>query len=221
MANIFSGIKYSVLLSLYTSVKIELNCLKLFSGKCFRNIFSGFRCESGVWLGQFSPCSPSGNTLEEISAAGYDMPCILDPLPEASRLVMFYKDKEVVDQVEVPAGEDITVRCSDIGKYRLEGPQRRRCVGGHFDGRETRCVGLNQMYDYKIDQPPTVLFRHKGGPIAQSNTGELLVFPGTTLHMECLFLKRAGTPKWSVRRATRDKYPQVRPSQVTLQSHIG
>ena len=63
----------------------------------------------------------AANTLEEISAAGYDMPCILDPLPEASRLVMFYKDKEVVDQVEVPAGEDITVRCSDIGKYRLEG----------------------------------------------------------------------------------------------------
>ena len=168
-----------------------------------------------MWLGQFSPCSPSGNTLEEITAAGYDMPCILDPLPEASRLVMFYKDKEVVDQVEVPAGEDITVRCSDIGKYRLEGPQRRRCVGGHFDGRETRCVGLNQMYDYKIDKPPTVLFRHKGGPIAQSNTGELLVFPGTTLHMECLFLKRAGTPEWSVRRATRDKYPQVSRSHVT------
>ena len=167
-----------------------------------------------MWLGQFSPCSPSGNTLEEISAAGYDMPCILDPLPEASRLVMFYKDKEVKDQVEVLAGEDITVRCSDIGKYRLEGPQRRRCVGGHFDGRETRCVGLNQMYDYKIDKPPTVLFRHKGGPIAQSNTGELLVFPGTTLHMECLFLKRAGTPEWSVRRATRDKYPQVRPVSV-------
>ena len=84
------------------------------------NIISGFRCESGVWLGKFSPCSPSGNTLEEITAAGYDMPCILDPLPEESRLVMFYQDKEVVDQVEVPAGEDITVRCSDIGKYRLE-----------------------------------------------------------------------------------------------------
>ena len=43
-------------------------------------------------------------------------------------------------------------------------------------------------------QPPTVLFRHTDGPIAQSTTGELIVFPGTTLHMECLFLKRAGTP---------------------------
>ena len=47
------------------------------------------------------------------------------------------------------AGEVIDMRCVDIGKYRLEGSQRRRCVGGHFDGLETRCVGLNQMYDYK------------------------------------------------------------------------
>ena len=65
------------------------------------------------------------------------------------------------------------------------------------------------MYDYKIDKPPTVLFRHKDGPIAQSNTGELVVHPGTTLHMEWLFLKRAGTPEWTTRRAARDKYPMV------------
>ena len=88
------------------------------------------------------------------------------------------------------------------------GPQRRRCVGGHFDGRETRCVGLNQAYDYKLDKPPTILFRHNGGPIAQSNRGELIVFPGTTLHMECLFLKRFGTPTWSTHRTTREEYPQ-------------
>ena len=31
--------------------------------------------------------------------------------------------------------------------------------------------------------------RHEDGPIAQSNFGEMLVFPGATLHMECLSLK--------------------------------
>ena len=110
----------------------------------------------------------------------------------------------------VITGEDVVLRCSDVGKYKLEGSQRRRCVGGHFDGQETRCVGLNQMLDYKIDQPPTILFRHQDGPIAQSNIGELIVFPGTTLHMECLFLKRAGTPSWSTRRTGRptEDYPQ-------------
>ena len=60
------------------------------------------------------------------------------------------------------------------------------------------------MYDYKIDKPPTILFRHQDGPIAQSNIGELIVFPGATLHMECLFLKRAGTPTWTTRRTFRN-----------------
>ena len=27
------------------------------------------RCESGVWLGKFLPCSPGGNTLEEITGS--------------------------------------------------------------------------------------------------------------------------------------------------------
>ena len=166
------------------------------------------RCEDGVWLGSYSPCSPAGNTLEEIRAAGYRLPCLLSPPEQDSRLVAFYQDKEVTTDLTIPADESISLRCSDIGKYRLEGAQRRRCVGGHFSGEVTRCVGLNQEHEYKLDQPPTILFRHKDGPIAQSNLGELIVFPGTTLHMECLFLKRFGTPSWTTRRAGRENYPQ-------------
>ena len=89
------------------------------------------------------------------------MPCIFSPPSTSSRLVAFYRDLEVREETTVMAGEDIILRCQDVGKYRLEGSQRRRCVGGHFDGRETMCLGLNQMYDYKIDKPPTILFRHK------------------------------------------------------------
>ena len=166
------------------------------------------RCEAGVWLGSHSPCSPAGNSLEEIRAAGYRMPCLFSPPEEASRLVAFYQDRQVRAELTVPADESISLRCSDIGKFRLEGASRRRCVGGYFDGKPTRCVGLNQEHDYKLGHAPTVLFRHEGGPIAQSNLGELLVFPGTTLHMECLFLKRFGTPSWSTRRARRENYPQ-------------
>ena len=86
-----------------------------------------------------------------------------------------------------------------------------------------------QAFSYKLDKPPTILFRwikppkpsssdiidsivyiwnvlifpqsnslkkskwyycrHEDGPIAQSNSGEMIVFPGATLHMECLSLK--------------------------------
>lgn len=49
-----------------------------------------------------------------------------------------------------------------------------------------------------VEKPPTILFRHSGGPIAQTNDGRLLVYPGTVLHMECLWMRRFGNPKWNV-----------------------
>lgn len=49
-----------------------------------------------------------------------------------------------------------------------------------------------------VEKPPTILFRHRLGPIAQSNDGRLIVYPGVILHMECLWIRRFGTPKWSV-----------------------
>lgn len=51
---------------------------------------------------------------------------------------------------------------------------------------------------FKVEKPPTVLFRHQNGPIAQSNDGKLIVYPGTTIHMECLWMRRFGNPKWNV-----------------------
>lgn len=49
-----------------------------------------------------------------------------------------------------------------------------------------------------MEKAPTILFRHQNGPIAQSNDGKLIVYPGTTVHMECLWMRRFGNPKWNV-----------------------
>ena len=50
---------------------------------------------------------------------------------------------------------------------------------------------------FVIFTQPFVVCRTEGGSISQSNDGRLLVYPGTTLHMECLFQKKFGTPVWS------------------------
>lgn len=68
--------------------------------------------------------------------------------------------------------------------------------------RETMSELYNQLNDipspFLVEKPPTILFRHVDGPIAQSNDGKLIVYPGTTLHMECLWMRRFGLPKWNV-----------------------
>lgn len=43
--------------------------------------------------------------------------------------------------------------------------------------------------------------------MAQSNDGRLIVYPGTTVHMECLWMRRFGSPKWNVSHEFR-KYPE-------------
>lgn len=50
-----------------------------------------------------------------------------------------------------------------------------------------------------MDKPPTVLFRHQLGPIAQSNDGKLIVYPGIILHLECLYIRKFGSPVWKVK----------------------
>lgn len=59
----------------------------------------------------------------------------------------------------------------------------------------------------KVEKAPTILFRHSNGPIAQSNDGKLIVYPGTTVHMECLWMRRFGNPKWNVSQEYR-VYPE-------------
>lgn len=51
---------------------------------------------------------------------------------------------------------------------------------------------------FTVEKPPTILIRHQNGPIAQSNDGKLIVYPGTTVHLECLWMRRFGNPKWNV-----------------------
>lgn len=58
-----------------------------------------------------------------------------------------------------------------------------------------------------VEKPPTILIRHQNGPIAQSNDGKLIVYPGTTVHLECLWMRRFGNPKWNVSHDYR-KYPE-------------
>ena len=49
---------------------------------------------------------------------------------------------------------------------------------------------------FTVEMPPTILFRHQLGSIAQSPDGKLIVYPGTILHLECLWLRKYGKPIW-------------------------
>ncbi|XP_072947913.1 sushi, von Willebrand factor type A, EGF and pentraxin domain-containing protein 1 [Epargyreus clarus] len=150
-------------------------------------------CEQGDWVGKSFNC-------EELEAQSEELlnnnTCTFRN--EEPHVVSFFNDLEITETVDFPPGAVIISRCSDIGKYAMTGSQTRKCIGGSWDGTKPTCFGLNQENDYAMEKPPTILFRYSQGPIAQTNDGKLLVYPGTVLHMECLWMRRFGNPKWNV-----------------------
>uniref|UniRef100_A0AAR5PA08 Sushi domain-containing protein n=1 Tax=Dendroctonus ponderosae TaxID=77166 RepID=A0AAR5PA08_DENPD len=172
--------------------EVSFNCIEGLMGE--RTTWK-IVCEDGSWIGRSLNCE-----AKEIMASQTiinNSTCVFRN--QEPNVISFYNDQQIREAiVDFPAGAILVSRCVDIGKYAMAGPRRRRCMGGEWDGPKPACFGLNQENDYSMEKPPTILFRHEKGPIAQSNDGKLIVYPGTILHMECLWIKRFGNPKWNV-----------------------
>ncbi|XP_055918542.1 sushi, von Willebrand factor type A, EGF and pentraxin domain-containing protein 1-like, partial [Eupeodes corollae] len=169
--------------------EIFFNCIASVSNE--RNTWK-IICENGNWIGRSYSCA-NGTCLFHNNERN---------------VVSFYNDLEIrEDIVEFPPGATIISRCADIGKYAMVGNKERTCIHSEWTTNQPTCFGLNQENDYAMEKPPTILFRHQNGPIAQSNDGKLIVYPGTTLHMECLWMRRFGNPKWNVSNSFRT-YPE-------------
>ncbi|KAK7593077.1 hypothetical protein V9T40_007829 [Parthenolecanium corni] len=162
-------------------------------------------CADGNWIGRSHSCEIEERVETNIVIHDNSSCVYRNTEPNVST---FHDDNLITDDVsEYESGTVLTFRCVDIGKYAMEGSNHRRCVNGEWDGEKPSCFGLNQENAYALEKPPTILFRHEQGPIAQSTDGKLIVYPGTVLHMECLWIRRFGTPKWNVSHTYR-KYPE-------------
>ncbi|XP_037078630.1 sushi, von Willebrand factor type A, EGF and pentraxin domain-containing protein 1-like [Pollicipes pollicipes] len=151
-------------------------------------------CEDGSWIGRSLSCDENDLQdpmyMKNKSCTFYN---------DMINVMTFFQDQPVLEKkVEFPPGTKLTFRCDDIGKFAMIGSNHRSCVRGDWDGARPTCFGLNQMNDYALEKPPTILFRHKDGPIAQSNDGKLIVYPGAVLHLECLWIRKFGSPSWEV-----------------------
>ncbi|XP_023218660.1 sushi, von Willebrand factor type A, EGF and pentraxin domain-containing protein 1-like isoform X2 [Centruroides sculpturatus] len=161
-------------------------------------------CQDGDWVGGTYKCEAEQETipLEERK----NKSCIYRN--SEPHLVAFQGDRKITEEFsEFPPFTELIFRCRDIGKFSLRGSIRRRCENGEWDGVKPSCFGLSQENDYALEKPPTILFRHQLGPIAQSNDGKLIVYPGTILHLECLWIRKYGQPKWEISHSYR-KYPE-------------
>ncbi|XP_065566642.1 sushi, von Willebrand factor type A, EGF and pentraxin domain-containing protein 1-like isoform X3 [Artemia franciscana] len=152
-------------------------------------------CEDGFWVGKSYSCDAVG--LNDGRSGDGDQPCNFEG--SQKNVLTFLDDLEVKEgDIQFPAGTELVSRCIDIGKYSFHGSAKRKCVNGEWTGTQARCLGLSQEHDYAMDKPPTILIRHSVAPVMQSNDGNLVVYPGSIVHLECLWLRKFGQPKWEV-----------------------
>ncbi|XP_017770659.1 PREDICTED: locomotion-related protein Hikaru genki-like, partial [Nicrophorus vespilloides] len=96
-----------------------------------------------------------------------------------------------------PHGSKLHIRCREVGLYKLLGFATPQCQNGLWSAKLPSCVPTTMLTNFTEDSPPTILIRIPSGSASVEPGGELAVFPGSTLHLECLFSRRLGSPDWT------------------------
>ncbi|XP_017794228.1 PREDICTED: locomotion-related protein Hikaru genki [Habropoda laboriosa] len=113
-------------------------------------------------------------------------------------LIVTYKNITIsVDKITVPHGERVTIRCRELGKYKLVGDSSLHCRDASWNGKLPSCSPTTAISNYTEDVPPTIVFGLPVGSAAIEPSGTLAVFPGSILHLECLFARKLGDPEWT------------------------
>ncbi|XP_076248764.1 locomotion-related protein hikaru genki isoform X2 [Calliopsis andreniformis] len=127
---------------------------------------------------------------------GFQNGCTLEGLHPL--LIVTYKNITIsVDKITVPHGERVTVRCRELGKYKLIGDSTLHCRNASWNGKLPSCAPTTAISNYTEDVPPTIVFGLPAGSATVEPSGTLAVFPGSILHLECLFARKLGNPEWT------------------------
>ncbi|XP_043287021.1 locomotion-related protein Hikaru genki isoform X2 [Venturia canescens] len=128
--------------------------------------------------------------------SGAQRECKLDGLHPL--IIITYRNITIsADKITVPHGERVTARCRELGRYKLMGDPLLQCRNGAWNGKPPSCIPTTAISNYTGNVPPTIMFGLPRGSAAIEPSGALAVFPGSILHLECLFARRLGNPEWT------------------------
>ncbi|XP_076345495.1 uncharacterized protein LOC143244526 isoform X2 [Tachypleus tridentatus] len=159
--------------------------------------------------------SPSSVRSRSITAESQKsgISCVI-PTPQDKTVLMYYKGK-MLDQEnpklsEAPSGEELWFQCKHIGTFNLEGPSNTRCENGSWSKPPPRCEKLEITFKKKLPSPIILIEPdpyQSDHRLGVSNTGQLVVYPGTSFNLICLYSKEARDLKWTYKNADSDVEP--------------
>ncbi|XP_071444588.1 locomotion-related protein Hikaru genki [Hetaerina americana] len=151
------------------------------------------KCVGGQWVGPLC--------LVEGEDGGRFHPllrsCRLERVPH--HILVTYRNVTITPEVGAwfPHGATVAVRCRELGVYKLLGESSLECRNGAWSSRVPACVPTTLLTNYSEGSPPTLLVRIPSGSASAEPSGDLAVFPGSILHLECLFSRKLGNPVWA------------------------
>ncbi|XP_014226415.1 locomotion-related protein Hikaru genki [Trichogramma pretiosum] len=133
---------------------------------------------------------------DRASTIGPQLECTLEGLHPL--LIVTYKNITILgEKVTLAHGERLAIRCRELGKYKLVGDSVLYCRNGLWNGQLPICEPTTALSNYTEDVPPTILYGLPAGSATVEPSGNLAVFPGSILHLECLFSRKLGNPEWT------------------------
>ncbi|KAF3422441.1 hypothetical protein E2986_05676 [Frieseomelitta varia] len=133
-------------------------------------------------------------TAKQLDTNGFQRGCKLEGLHPF--LIVTYKNITIsVDKITVPHGEQVTLEWKTTFLYSNDSDfklHRRDEIPFHLIFLLSLIVRGETE-----DVPPTIVFGLPAGSATVEPSGALAVFPGSILHLECLFARKLGNPEWT------------------------
>lgn len=152
------------------------------------------KCINGEWVG------PLCQEVDEIN--GHFHPvlrnCRLDL--NGTNLLMIYENTTFREWHGWLADRSrILLHCDGLpGLYKFIGHANLQCLDGDWDYEIPSCVPTTSITDYDENSPPTILVKLPNGSSGVDfSNHQVVIYPGSIVHLECLFRRRDGDPEWS------------------------
>ncbi|KAM3968462.1 locomotion-related protein hikaru genki [Aphomia sociella] len=147
------------------------------------------KCIDGNWVGPLCSSTPDGRFQPILRECLYKND---HPL-----LSISFKNSSIDKGTHFPHGSNIVARCKHYGLYKLKGESMLRCENGEWAPKWPECVPTTVVTNFTGDAPPTIQYTVVSGSAVVEPSGELFVYPDSTVRLDCVSPRALGDPDWS------------------------
>ncbi|XP_040563745.2 locomotion-related protein Hikaru genki [Lepeophtheirus salmonis] len=157
-------------------------------------------CQDGHWIGPL--CRKSNDkTYHSLLKS-----CELNLHPANIIITYQFQELKLSQSTVFPDGDIVEFRCfGSPGDYFIEGNSSLTCHNGIWDSRIPFCRKTSSRANFSEDEPPRLVVHssvngvnnEEEDRIITGPSGEVLIYPGSILHIDCVYSRKKGNPQWS------------------------